>query len=272
MTIAPPQSQLLVHVILRTCDRVNVHNDWRIRYCDMEKPELIRGCFLSLLKTIQQPVWYNVKLTVLDDNSSDDTVAWLKEQGSVLPNFEFRSLEDMGYRYSAWQQFMACRDSDADLVYCVEDDYLHVPTALQEMVESWFLFKEKLHREDILLYPFDAPECYDPPTDMSWLVHGTARHWRTGIFTTNVMFAKPELWQQNWETFEVLAKNYDGTYIRKGKENVFRYTEDNTIWNIWREGRAIRFNPVPSLALHMQFDRQMDPFIDWQAWWKAYGT
>jgi len=32
----------------------------------------------------------------------------------------------------------------------------------------------------------------------------------------------------------------------------------------------MRFNPIPSLALHMQFDAQWDPFIEWKQWWKDY--
>lgn len=261
-----------LHVILRTCDRVNVHNDWRIRYCDMEKDELVKGCFKSLVRSIQNVTWFSVKLTVLDDHSSAETVEFLKKEGSILPNFEFVALEETGYRHSAWMQFKMARDTQSDLVYVIEDDYLHVPSAIQEMVDTHFLFKQKLNRNDIVLYPFDAPETYDPPDEMSFVVHGTGRHWRTGYYTTNVMMTYPDLFRNHWELFETLSLNYNGNYIRKGKENEFRYTEENTIWNIWRSGKAIRFSPIPSVALHMQFDKQMDPYIDWMSWWKEYAV
>lgn len=261
---------LELHVILRTCDRANVHNDWRVRYCDMEKIDLVKGCFNSLVAAILHCTWFHVKLTVLDDSSSLALVEFLKEKGSLLPNFELVQLETQGYQNSGHEVFLRAKNSSSDLVYCVEDDYLHAPSSLQEMVDSYFLFKQKLNNDQIVLYPFDAPECYDPPTPPCWLVHGTARHWRSGIYTTFVMLTVPSLIEQNWGLFETLSLNYSGMYLRKGKENEFRYTEDNTIWNIWRNGPAIRFNPIPSLALHMQFDAQMDPFLDWKQWWQNY--
>lgn len=256
-------------IILRTCDRQNVHNDWRVRYCDMDKNTLIKGCFNSLLKSINETKNIDINLTILDDHSSEDLTSWLYKKIENT-NFKIVHLEEKGYNYSALKQFEMCRDSTADLVYSVEDDYLHTPSCIFEMYNSYIIFQSKLKNDKIVLYPFDAPEEYDPPKDRVFVVHGSNRHWRTGIFTTNVMFTIPKLFQDHWELFEVLAKKYNGDYIRKLKENEIRVTEDNTIWNIWRANNAIRFNPIPSLALHMQFDRQLDPFIDWKKWWEEY--
>lgn len=272
MSAGASRSNLCVHVILRTCDRTNVHNDWRVRYCDMEKADLVKGCFVSLVKSIEARTWYDVRFTVMDDHSSEDTVEFLKSVGSRVPNFEFIQLEKMGYNNSNHEQFLVAKNTTADLVYTIEDDYLHCPSAINEMVESYFLFREKLTKDEIVLYPFDAPECYDPPTATSWVVHGTHRHWRTGDYSTAVLFTTPEVFRQHWNLFETLALHYSGMYLRKGKEHEFRYTEQNTIWNIWKQGPATRFNPIPSLALHMQFDAQMDPFIDWKQWWQSYAV
>lgn len=262
-----------IDVILRTHDGQNVHNDWRTRYAKMDKIDLIKGCFNSLMKSIEYVKDHNVRLTVMDDHSSPEFISWLKEK-QKRRYFQIVHLEEKGYQYSAHQQFLACRDSDADFIYCVEDDYLHVETALQEMIDSYLLFSEKLGNKNIVLYPFDAPEEYNPPKEQCLLVHGSNRHWKTGIYTTNVMFTIPKIFRDHWPLFEVLSLNYNGDYLRKEeeKEGKIRYEESNTIWNIWRAGHAIRFNPVPSLALHVQFDRQYDPFIDWKQWWKDYAS
>lgn len=254
-------------VVLRTCDVANVHVDWRVRYHGIEKADLIVGCLSSLVNSINNADGIDINLTVLDDHSSETTLNRIKEVLQRVENSKLISLDETGYNNSAYQQWFMCRDSDADLFYSVEDDYLHYPTAIQEMVDSFNLFCDRLKRDDVVIYPFDEPSEYDPPSRPDFIVHGSARHWRTGIFTTNVMMTRPQILRDNWELFEVLALKYNGDYLNPRTEH---YEESNTIWKIWQNNRAIRFNPIPSLALHMQFEQQRDPFIDWQQWWKEY--
>ena len=45
--------------------------------------------------------------------------------------------------------------------------------------------------------------------------------------------------------------------------------EGNTIGEIWKND-VIRVNPIPSLALHIQFEKQRDPFINHMQWWNKY--
>lgn len=254
-------------VILRTCDGQNVHADWRVRYHGIEKSDLIVGCLRSLVRSIKNVRETKVSLTILDDHSTPDTLARIKDAVKDLEDSNVISLEENGYNNSAHRQWLMCRDSKADLVYSVEDDYLHYPSAIQEMLDSHQIFCNRLKRNDIVIYPFDEPSEYDPPNRTDFIVHGSARHWRTGVFTTNVMMTSPQLFRDNWELFETLALKYNGDYLNPRTEH---YEESNTIWKIWQSNRAIRFNPIPSLALHMQFEQQRDPFIDWQEWWKDY--
>lgn len=255
-----------LEIVLRTHDGNNVHNDWRVRYNNVPKPKLVRGCVKSLINSCANI--NNLKLTVMDDNSSAETVDWLvKILSDSKLNYEFIQLNQKGYNNSAFRQWERCRDSQYDIVYSVEDDYLHCPTAIQEMLDSFHLFCARLERDNVVLYPFDEPTEYNPPQRKDFIVHGSNRHWRTGIFTTNVLMTKPKLFQQYWNLFEVLALKYNGDYLNPRTEH---YEESNTIWKIWENGNVIRFNPIPSLALHMQFDPQKDPFIDWKQWWSDY--
>lgn len=252
-----------LEVVLRTCDRANVHVDWRQRYCNLPKTKLLEGCVTSLVNSINRTKGVDIKLTILDDNSSKETINFLNN----IPNATLVQLTESGYNYSAHQQWLRCRDTECDLFYSVEDDYLHSTSAIQEMVDSYGFFTERLKHDRIVLYPFDEPSEYNPPTRKDFIVHGSARHWRTGVFTTQVMMAGPELLRKYWPVFETLALKYNGDYLNPREEH---YEEANTIWPIWNNGPYIRFNPIPSLALHMQFDQQKDPYIDWQQWWQNY--
>lgn len=254
-------------IVLRTCDVTNVHVDWRVRYHEIEKPELIAGCLSSLVKSINNVSSIKINLIVLDDHSSSETLSRIHEIASEVKDSRVISLEDKGYNNSAYQQWILCRDSNADLVYSIEDDYLHCPSAIQEMLDSYKKFCDRLKRDDIVLFPFDEPSEYDPPNRTDFIVHGSARHWRTGVFTTHVMMTRPQIFCDNWPLFETLALKYNGDYLNPRTEH---YEESNTIWQIWQSNGAIRFNPIPSLALHMQFEQQRDPFINWQQWWNNY--
>lgn len=255
-----------LEIVLRTCDRANVHIDWRERYCKLPKKDLVIGCIKSIVNAINHTVGVDIKLTVLDDHSSPETVEELTKIVSAC-NGKVIQLKETGYNYSAHQQWLMCKNTECDLFYSVEDDYLHAPTAIQEMVDSFQFFQDRLKHDRILLYPFDEPSEYNPPARSDFIVHGSARHWRTGVFTTNVMMAKPQLLKEYWDRFETLALKYNGDYLNPRTEH---FEESNTIWPIWDGGPYTRFNPIPSLALHMQFDPQKDPFIDWSSWWTQY--
>lgn len=252
-------------VVLRTCDHSAVHNDFRTRYCQKPKAEIIDKCVQSLINSCKN-CDHEISLTIYDDHSSELTVANLKNKLSSC-NFatKFVSLEDKGYNNSCYIQYSHCKNSKADLVYAVEDDYLHSPSAIQEMIDSYDIFSSKLNKQ-IILYPFDDPGEY-PPQNSCYLVHGSNRHWRTGIFTTCVLMCNPKIFNDHWDLFELVALKYNGNYMQPREEH---YEESNTIWKIWMNGDAIRFNPIPSVALHLQFEANRDPFIDWEYWWENY--
>lgn len=246
-------------VVVRTHNTSNVHTD-RSRYSGFDKTTLILGCLNSLVLACNRVLDWKIKFQVLDDHSTCDLFPGLDEIFSRT-NFpaEIIRLEHKGYNYSALKQFEYCRSSGADLVYSVEDDYLHSPPALSEMLASYDIFKQKMNQE-VCIYPFDMPDDYEPPwLEPCYLVHGSDRHWRTGTWTTNTLMCSPSVFQNHWALFEKLALGYN--------PSTHEVHEGNTICKIWRD-HVPRFSPVPSLVLHMQFDTQRDPFIDWRSWWQ----
>lgn len=253
-------------IVLRTCDRGNVHTDWRTRYCQQPKNVLVLGCLRSLIRSCNQLINHTPKLTVLDDHSSPNTVHAIKNTLSTCDFVtEFVALEQRGYNNSCYQQYVRCKDSNADLVYALEDDYLHEPSALQEMCDTYNIFRGRMPDRNIAIYPFDDPGHYKTPFG-SFLVHGSARHWRNNFYSTGVFMCSPKLIVDQWDIFKTLASKYNGNYLETREEHI---DESNTINNIWKTD-AVLFTPVPSLALHMQFDDQRDPYINWVQWWMDY--
>jgi hypothetical protein len=272
-----------LHIIIRTHDGQNIHGN-RPRYIDVSKKHLIIGCLSSLINSTNSIKNHSIQFTILDDHSSSHTI----EQINYIfkhsqHSWELIHLKEKGFNHSSYMQFLTCRDSDADLVYSVEDDYLHCMEAIPEMLFTYDYLKSYYHlKKELCLFPFDSPEDYQPNQIYPGRTFRTSfRHWKEGINTTFTMMTPPKVFREHWEVFEKLSLKYKPFVICKGNFSFCNGSsakninpdeiidEGNTISNIW-EKNVIRVNPIPSLALHVQFESQRDPHINHLEWWNKY--
>lgn len=252
-----------IDVILRTHDKGEVHSKPKQqRYCGYSKTEVIKKCVNSLVNTCNKSN-HNIRITWIDDHSSEVCLQNLenifsKSRHKVTP----KHLTDItGHNESALFQFTECKNSTADLIYNIEDDYLHDDNSLNEMIDTYILFKEKIKTE-IAIHPFDDPDNYKENfIEFSKILLGVNRHWRTNTYTTFTFLTNPKVIRDNWKIFYKLAKLYM-TPLGEAS-NVH---EGTTINSIWRD-QVCLFTPIPSLALHMQYEEQKDKFINWKQWW-----
>ena len=254
-------------IIIRTHDKSNISKF--PRFISVSKKELIEGCITSLINSANQ-CKNKINIIVLDDHSSQE---FLNNLQSILKTSRHStkviSLEEGGKNQSALSQFEYCINSTADLVYSVEDDYLHSPSALYEMLSEYEHLSSKYNLpQPLCIFPWDEPENYEPKHNTPELImRGQYRHWKTGWGTTFTMMTSPKVFYDHWNLFEKLAteyKEWDGT----GNKNDTIH-EGNTISYIWSK-HIIRINPIPSLVLHMQSSLQEDSYIDWKYWWNTY--
>ncbi len=249
-------------IFLQTHSVISVHGAHR--YVNAPKSEVMLRCAQSLVTSINAAQG-DITLTVIDDHSSPECVETLKRILATC-NYPvtFVALEGRGYNASALASFSRAREHGREVVYFVEDDYLHAPSAIQEMLDAYRLFKSNLGGREVALFPMDYPDRYtSQPIEETRIVYGPKRHWRTVLHTTNTSWLHVDLVRKNWKLFEDLALYSSTPY---GRENDIY--EETTINVLWRE-QAVLFSPIPSLALHLQFEEQRDPYIDWKAWWDA---
>ena len=251
-------------VIVRTHNKTNVHVQNESRYCESDKTTLIYKCIQSLINSCDNTD-YEIHYHWFDDHSTDDCIETLhKKFSSSKHPYTYYPTDETGFNWSAFYQFECGKNSNADLVYLVEDDYLHYPTAISEMVESYLDFKKNLDRE-VAIHPFDDPDNYKPRwIEPCRIVYGKHRHWRTNEYTTNTVMVNPEVIRQHWSKFYTLATEY-GTVWGETRGQVH---EGTTINEIWRNHVSL-FTPIPSLALHMQYKEQEDPYLNWKHLWDS---
>ncbi len=257
-----------LEIILRTCDRGNISK--YPRFIKVSKAELLLGCVSSLVNAANKVISHTIHFKILDDNSSPETIQQLQFIFSQSKHsYEFVKLNGTGSHYTALKQFELCRDSNADLVYSIEDDYLHSSYALKEALDEFIFLQQKYPIEkQLCLFLWDQPEDYEAKhLSPELIMRGQYRHWKTGWFTTYSFITSPMIFRNHWELFETLATQYqewDGT----GNKNDTIH-EGNTISKIWQTD-VMRINPIPSLTLHMQGHLQEDSYINWREWWKHY--
>lgn len=259
-----------LNVVLRTCDRVSLASD-RI----VPKNQCVVRCLNSLVQSLRNAPGLEYTLHIIDDNSSDETRQLMQAIATeatwnLLPgrdeehlNGKQKSRYSVGVAYEHIYQLPT-----DDLVYVVEDDYLHYSDSIERMLEAQKYFSEVVDNKHIGIFPQDFPELYAHPrnrfnstyTQACWVVPGPDRYYRTTWFThESFLIPLQVIWKYK--------KDFDRLMVIGTEEGAW---EGNTISNAWAQPDVAMLMPMRSLALHVS--RQDDlPFFntDFELLWQA---
>jgi hypothetical protein len=257
----------MIHVILRTCHKSLLALP-KPRICGNDRGEMILKCLHSLIISCNYSK-LNLKLTILDDHSDPKFVEQLKEKLLMLNSpSEFISLVEVGFNNSAYEQFFMAAQND-DLVYTVEDDYLHTEDAILEMYNAYEDFKTNISPfKEVAIHPYDCVDRYDRKRfhHPCKLYYRNNRYWRTTNHSSNTIFMQGSMFRKYFDIFKHLALNY-------GKDpNVAEDQTINRLWNnnVTAEGVITMFSPIPSLAVHLSYDeptKLTTVMNDWREQW-----
>lgn len=235
------------------------------RYCGADKPEVTRRCVASLVDTLNHAKAtvpdLEIEFQVFDDHSDKESIEFLKANlaRTTFPT-TLTYLETTGIMPSILKCYEHGRDNGKEWVYFAQDDYLYDETAIHKMLEASVKFSNNMGRP-VSIYPFNDPYKYEPVNAVirSHIVRSSDRHWRTQIMTASCFMTHISIIRGEWHLFE-----------KMGKSEVSGVMEDESINQLFRSRGYYLFVPIPSLALHMQYSTEFDPFMDWRAWWDKY--
>jgi hypothetical protein len=235
------------------------------RFCKAPKAEITRRCSLSLVATMNHYKKMvpdsDVELVIFDDHSDEDTITELTYNLSTatFPT-QLIHLETYGIMPSILRCYEHGRDFGKDIVYFAQDDYLYDTTAIHDMILTMYSTSNNLGNFTCI-FPYDDPYRYIPANTAvkSHIIRSQGRHWRTLSMTASPFMTQIKVIKDNWDLFEAM-----------GKHPVTEKMEDNTINKLFYQRGYYLFVPIPSLALHMQYDTEMDDQMDWQSWWNRF--
>ena len=258
-------------VILRTCDSVytvhaSVGKDQRVVGPRFSKLDVILRCINSLITSINLTD-ADLRLIVVDDHSSKEGIKSIKSLvGKCKYPTEIIGTTERGNGNSLKACYEWAKSEGRDYLFFVEDDYLHDPMCVPEMLCDYGIFKAKLNSHEIALFPYDNIDNYVQAYKNNipcFMTLGSRRHWRTVSNSTSTFLCSKNILERYWFLFEKIT-HYD--------ENQF-VNRDNTTNVIWMApyrgaGGAYMLSPIPTLALHLHFKEHLSPFVDWKKLWR----
>ena len=255
-----------LNIYFRSCSKVNLWNQNKERIFEAGKDEYALRSLYSILKSINYSKKnfneINIKLSIIDDNSSEKFIQNMKklllkfdidnEIISLQNNEITQDIKDSNFA-SIKKCFRLAKENSNDLIYFVEDDYIHDEICILEMIGTYERIATQLNKE-ILLCPTDYPYLY-ANCDPTYIFLGNKKHWRKT--------------EQSLGTFLISKKNLNIYW-----ENLLQFAsgKDNpaelALHKIYEKEPC--FSPIPSLAIHCANINSIygiSPNINWQEIW-----
>ena len=266
-------------IIIKTCTSVNLVTQNKMRIFERDKSEYTFRTINSLLNSIN----YNknvfdkikVKIIVIDHNSKKEDLALMKknlEHSSVdykiinLRTDKFSQIKTLNKNNpiieknmkstmaSIMESFNVARETSSDLVYFVEDDYIHKENSLAEMIFTYEKIASIASKE-LFLCPVDYPYLYKKAENTNILI-GHKYHWRSVNESLLTFLTSKKMLNKYWkELIKMCTEEHSPfeTPLHKIFEN------------------EICLSPIPSLAMHCTNVNSifgLSPNINWKKIWE----
>ena len=261
-------------IIFRTNSNIEIWDQNKKRIFEKEKIEYIKRSLNSLIKAVKNlKENYNsikIEIKVVDDNSTKENLAIIKNiLDKSKENFEIinhnhsehlnvikeqKSKDTFSNLSSLLKCFEIGKNNGEDLIYFIEDDYLHFRSSLEEMIGTYERIASQLNN-DLIICPSDYPYLYMNNEKTNLLI-GSKRHWRT-INKSLCSFLTSK---------NILNKYWDNFY----QNCLDRHDPFEKYLNLIYE-KEVCISPVKSLSIHMtniNSSYGLSPFINYKSLWE----
>ena len=258
-------------IIVRVNTEIEVWDQNKRRLFEKPKIDYSIRSIKSLIKSINlcQKKYSDLKIKtiVLDDSSKEENLEKIKQiikevDSEIISldtkKFETKikkqkSQETFSNLASLFQSFEIGKKIGEDLIFFIEDDYLHFETMLDEMISTYERVSSQVGK-DIFMCPADYPYLYMNNEKTNILI-GNKSHWRTINKTLCTFLTSKKLLDLYWENF---SKNCEDRhdpfekYINEIHKNEFC------------------ISPLKSLSVHLtniNSSYGLSPFINYKDLW-----
>ena len=265
-------------IILRTCASVNMLTQSKKRLFDQEKSEYTLRSLNSIINSLNFAKELfkniNIELIVVDHSSEKNVVERIK---SIISNLFFKSrfihlnvddfkkninpinqknekvtFNQISNMSNIHQSLLLAKECD-DLIYFVEDDYIHSIDAIKEMILTYEKLSSML-KQELILCPADYPYLYSK-IENSKIFLGNKSHWRSIKETLCTFLMSKKMVIKYWDELTSTCK-------------FEHYPFEKPFHKIYDKEYCL--SPIPSLAIHCTNINSvfgLSPNIDWKKAW-----
>ena len=263
-----------VLIIFRTNTDVEIWDQNKRRLFEQPKIKYSLKALNSLIKSVNfsKTKYPNIKfkMIIVDDKSKEENLNKLKNliDGSGL-DISITPLNHDKYKDTIKQQkndqtfsnlasllqsFELGKEHGKDLVFFIEDDYLHFEPMMEEVIASYERIASQVNK-DIFMCPADYPYLYMNNEKTNILI-GNKRHWRTINQTLCTFLTTKSFLDKYWDNFYNTCLDRNNPFEKHLNEI---YTKEFCI------------SPLKSLSLHLtnvNSSYGLSPFIDYKKLWE----
>lgn len=260
-------------IIVRTNSNVHISDQNKKRIFNKDKEEYIKRSLNSLVVSInsfkKKFNKFEIYLTVVDQSDNEKMSSMFDEIFSKLDfkptiiafdknelkseiNVDFNK-DIFGNLSSLLKCFKIGKESESDLIFFLEDDYLHKKTLIEEMLLTYQRISSQTKKE-LILVPSDYPFLYMEER-LTNILTGSHRHWQTLNKVLCSFMTSKEMLETYWENFLLTCQNHNNP-IEKHLNEICK--------------KEICLSPIPSLSIHMANSNSIfgiSPYIDIKKEW-----
>ena len=267
-------------VIFRSCTSVNMLTQNKKRLFDENKSEYTFRSLNSIIKSLNQAKAALPKIEfdiiVIDHNSEKNDIEQMKKQldksnlkNSIISlnvNEFVNNIKSINARNekvtenqisnmsNIHKSLLVAKDQCNDLVYFVEDDYLHQLDSIYEMIFTYERISSQMNRE-LFICPTDYPYLYTK-ADTTNIFLGSSKHWRKVEETLCTFLTSKIILQKYWKKFISMCQ-------------FEHYPFEQPLHDIYKSEYCL--SPIPSLALHCTNINSvfgLSPNMNWKKIWE----
>ena len=268
-----------LNIFFRSCTQINMLTQNKTRLFNKDKSEYtfrsLNSIIKSTIKAKNRMPNVDFNIVVIDHNSTKQDLEQMKKQlqRSTIQNAlislnindfknDIKKINAKGVRVADNQisnmsnihkSLLLSKKESKDLVYFVEDDYIHQIDSIEEMIFTYERLSSLLNQE-LILCPTDYPYLYTK-LETSNVFIGSKKHWRTINETLCTFLTSKEIIEKHWEKLISMCQ-------------FEHYPFEKPLHDIYKVEKCI--SPIPSLAIHCTNINSifgLSPNIDWEKIW-----